>query len=219
MKNKKYKLKKGIFITFEGPERSGKSTHSRLLANFLKSEGYDILYTREPGGTELGDNIRKLLLHSREIEISPLAEALLFEASRAELVRNVIKPALLKKKIVISDRFSDATLVYQGYAGKVPIKDIKALDKIAVNGVNPLLTVLLDIDLKRGVKKICPGERDRMESKKISFHKKVREGYLRLAEHNKKRIKIIRTKSTIDDTFREVKKEVMDVVRRYKRTG
>lgn len=215
----KKSLKKGIFITFEGPEGCGKSTHSRLTANLLKKDGYDVVYTREPGGTDLGDKIRDVLLNPKEIDIPPLVETLLFEASRAELVKKVIKPALMKKKIVISDRFNDATLVYQGYAGNVPIKDIKKAEAISTKGIKPDLTILLDIDAKEGLNKIRSHKKDRMESKKLSFHRLVRRGYLDLAKRNKGRIKVIKTKTRINATFGAVKKEVLNVVRRYKRTG
>ena len=212
-------LKKGLFITFEGPEGCGKSTQSRLIAKFLKKEGYNVLYTREPGGTPVGDRIRDVLLNAKSIKISPLTETLLFEASRAELIDEVIKPALRKKQIVISDRFNDATLVYQGYAGGIPLKDIEKIESASMKGVKPDLTVILDISAKEGLGKIHHGKKDRMESKKLSFHNRVRRGYLDIARRNKKRIKVIKTKRTIDKTFEEVKLEVMNVIRRYKRAG
>ena len=212
-------LKKGIFITFEGPERSGKSTHSRLTARFLKKEGYNVVYTREPGGTPLGDQIRKVLLHSKKAKIAPIVETLLFEASRSELIKEVIAPALRKKKIVISDRFSDATLVYQGYAGSVPLSEIKKIETVSMKGIKPDLTVLLDIDARAGLKKIRRGTKDRMESKGLLFHRKVRAGYLDLARGDKKRIKVIRTKDTIQATFESVKYEVMNALRRHKKRG
>lgn len=212
-------LTRGLFITFEGPEGCGKSTHSVLTADLLKKEGYDVLLTREPGGTPVGDAIRGVLLHSKKIDISPLTETLLFEASRAELVKKVIRPALAEKKIVICDRFSDATLIYQGYAGRVPLKDIKKIGAISARGVKPDLTLLLDIKAEEGLKKIGPDGKDRMESKKLSFHKSVRGGYLDLARKERKRIKVIKTKDTIGATFKEVQEEVMNVVRKYKRPG
>ena len=211
-------LKKGMFITFEGPEGCGKSTHSKLIAGYLKDSGYKILHTREPGGTKLGDRIRDVLLNAKNLKISPLAEVLLFEASRFELIEEVIKPALKKGKIVISDRFNDATVVYQGYAGNVPLKNIKQIESISLQKCTPDLTILLDISAKNGLMKIHPGKRDRMESKKISFHKKVRSGYLDLARKNKKRIKVIKTQKTKEATFTMVKEEVMNAIRRYKRT-
>ncbi|NQU95985.1 MAG: dTMP kinase [Candidatus Omnitrophica bacterium] len=212
-------LKKGIFITFEGPEGCGKSTHSKLAANLLKKEGYDVVYTREPGGTRLGDRIRETLLNLKKIDIPPLVEMLLFEASRAALVKKVIKPALLKKKIVISDRFNDATHVYQGYAGNIPLKDIYKVETACLGGIKPDLTIILDIDAKTGLNKTRRSKRDRMESKKLSFHKKVRKGYLGIARRDKKRVKVVRTKKTKHETFEKVKHEVLNVIRRYKRTG
>ncbi|MBN1353144.1 MAG: dTMP kinase [Candidatus Omnitrophica bacterium] len=213
------KLKRGLFITFEGPEGSGKSTHSRLIKDFLSREGYEVIYTREPGGTGVGDKIRSVLLNSKRTKISALAETLLFEASRAELVKEVIRPALKKRKIVISDRFNDATLAYQGYAGHIPLGDIKAVERVSMQGVKPDLTIILDINAKAGLGKIKRGKRDRMESKKLSFHEKVRLGYIALAKADKKRIKLIKTRTRKSDTFEDVKCEVMNVVRRYKRTG
>lgn len=217
MQTPKKRLKKGLFITFEGPEGCGKSTHSGLAARLLKRKGYDVLHTREPGGTRVGDGIRRILLDSKGLCISPLTEMLLFEASRAQLIKNIIKPALKKNKIVLCDRFNDATLVYQGYAGKVPLKEIKKVEEVSMGGVKPDLTILLDIDVKLGLAKIR--KMDRMESKKISFHKKVRKGYLDLARREKRRIKLVKTKEKIEDTFKAVEKEVMNVVRRYKRAG
>jgi len=212
-------LKKGIFITFEGPEGCGKSTHSKLAAEFLRKEGYEVVHTREPGGTRVGRKIRDLLLNFKNIEISPLTELLLFEASRAELVREVIKPALLKKKIVISDRFNDATFVYQGYAGRVPLGEIRKIESVSMGRLKPDLTVLLDIKAKDGLKKIRSFLRDRMESKELAFHESVRRGYLKLARTEKKRIKVIKTRDTVQKTFEAVRPEVMNVVRRYKRAG
>lgn len=215
----KKSLRKGIFITFEGPEGCGKSTHSKLAAGLLRKEGFCVVHTREPGGTGVGKRIRDILLNFKNITISPLTELLLFEASRAELIREVIKPALAKKQIVISDRFNDATLVYQGYAGGVPLREIKRIESVSIGKIKPDLTVLLDIKAEEGLKKIGIFLRDRMESKRIAFHKKVRKGYLDLARRSKRRIKVIRTKDNVDATFKDVKKEVLNVVRRYKRPG
>ncbi len=215
----KKSLRKGIFITFEGPEGCGKSTHSKLTADFLRKQGYKVVYTREPGGTRLGDKIRDVVLNSKKIDISPLTEMLLFEASRAELVKEIIKPALLGKKIVISDRFNAATLVYQGYAGGVSLRDIKGVESISIKGIKPDLTIVLDIGAEEGLKKIHRGKKDRMESKKLSFHRKVRKGYLDLAGQSRKTIKVIKTRKTKFETFGEVKQEVMNVIRRYKGRG
>ena len=212
-------LRKGIFITFEGPEGCGKSTHSKLAAKFLKKEGYDVVYTREPGGTDLGDKIREVLLNLKKIDIPPITEMLLFEASRAALVKKVIGPALLKNKIVISDRFNDATHVYQGYAGNISLSSIRKVEAVCLGGIKPDLTVILDIDAKVGLGKTRVGKRDRMESKKLSFHKRVRRGYLSIAMLDRKRVKVVKTKKTKPETFKEVRREVLNVIRRYKRAG
>ncbi len=208
-------LKKGLFITFEGPEASGKSTHSRLMYDLLKERGYDALYTREPGGTRVGEEIRKVLLSAKHLDIPPLTETLLFEASRAALIDKVIAPAIRKKKIVITDRFNDATIVYQGYAGGVPLADIMKIESVSIKNTKPDLTVLLDIDHKTGLAKIKDHRKDRMESKSLSFHKNVRKGYLLLAKKNKKRVKVVKTKNRVEDTFNEVKKEVFNVIRKF----
>jgi dTMP kinase len=215
----KKSLKKGIFITFEGPEGSGKSTHSKLTAAFLKKEGYRVVYTREPGGTRVGDKIRNIVLNLKKIDISPVTETLLFEASRAELVREVIVPGLLAKNIVISDRFNAATLVYQGYAGGIRLKEIKRIESVSIKGVKPDLTVILDINAKAGLRKIHHEKRDRIESKKLSFHEKVRAGYIDLARRNRKTTKVIRIRKEKSDTFKKVIEEVMNVIRSYENTG
>jgi dTMP kinase len=204
----KANLKKGIFITFEGIEGCGKSTHSKLLSNYLKDRGYSCIHTREPGGTNLGEEIRVTLLKSKNIDISDLAELFLFEACRAQLVKDVITPALNKKKIVICDRFSDATLSYQGYGGNVDIKMIKALNKAATEGLSPDITLLLDIDTAKGLRRAGRKGVDRMELKGMAYHKKVRSGYLKLARIDPKRIKVIKVNGTIDRVQAIIRKEV-----------
>lgn len=209
----KKNLKRGIFITFEGAEGCGKSTQSKLLYDSLKAAGYACIYTREPGGTSLGEKIRELILHSDGINISDLSELFLFEASRAQIVKEVIAPALKAKKIVICDRFSDATFSYQGYGGKVPIEIIKILDHVATAGLKPDLTILLDLDTPTGLKRARrKGAADRMERKDIAYHNRVRAGYLDLARRYHKRIKVIRASGTIETTRRAVAAEAERVV-------
>jgi len=215
----KQKLKKGIFITFEGPEGCGKSTHSKLACEYLKNKGYDCVYTREPGGTKLGERIRQVLLHSDGIEISDLAELFLFEAARSQIVAELIKPSLAKKKIVICDRFSDATFSYQGYGGKIPMEEIKVLDRVATASLKPDATILLDIDTETGLKRAKPKGADRMEAKDVAYHKRVRSGYLKLARADPSRIKVIKVTGPIDDTQEQVRREVDLVIQRYKRPG
>ena len=211
-------LKKGIFITFEGPEGSGKSTQSRLVYNRLK-RSYNCIHTREPGGTKLGERIRGVLLHSDGVKISDLAEVFLFEAARSQIVREVIRPALRQKKIVICDRFSDATFAYQGYGGKLPLGSIRKLDSIATEGLKPDLTILLDIDTVTGLRRAKKKGVDRMERKELAYHRRVRAGYLKRAKAEPGRIKVVRVTDGIEKVQAEVRREVERVIQRYKRTG
>lgn len=205
-------LNKGLLITFEGVEGCGKSTHSKLLFDYLKKAGFSCVYTREPGGTKLGEAVRKILLDSDSIQISDLTELFLFEACRAQIVREVIKPALDKNSIVICDRFSDATICYQGYGGKIDLKTIKTLDRISTDGLIPDLTVLLDIDTMEGLRRARKKGIDRMESKTIAYHKRVRAGYLKLAKENPKRIKVVEMKGPIGRVQEIIRKEARRVV-------
>lgn len=211
-------LKQGIFITFEGIEGCGKSTQSGLLFEYLKKIWPNSVYTREPGGTKLGEAVRRVLLNSDSMRISDLAELFLFEACRAEIVKEIIKPALDKNSIVISDRFSDATVSYQGYGGRVDLAAIKTLDRIATNGVAPDLTILLDIDTLEGLKRARKKGADRMESKDIAYHKRVRAGYLKLAKENPKRIKVIKADQAINEVQARIREEAKIVLREFKRS-
>ena len=210
-------LKRGIFITFEGVEGCGKSTHSRLLCEYLKKVGYRTMHTREPGGTKLGEAVRRVLLNSSGIEISDMSELFLFEACRAEIVKEIIKPALDKGFIVISDRFSDATFCYQGYGGRVDLKSIKTLDRVATAGLLPDLTVLLDIDTVEGLRRARKKGIDRMEKKDLSYHKRVRAGYLKLSRQCPGRIKKVEVYGPIPEVQAKIRDEVDIVLRKFKR--
>jgi len=212
-------LKKGIFITFEGPEGCGKSTQSKLLFGYLKKRSYNCIHTREPGGTGLGERIRGVLLHSDGVAISDLAELYLFEAARSQIVREVIAPALAHRKVVICDRFSDATFCYQGYGGKVPLKTIEDLDRIATGGLRPDLTILLDLDALTGLKRARKKGVDRMERKGLAYHKRVRAGYLKRAGQEPKRVRVIKVADGIADTQEAVRREAERVIRRYSSSG
>ena len=210
-------ISRGIFITFEGVEGCGKSTHSKLLFEYLKNSGYRVLHTREPGGTKLGEAVRRVLLDSPKILISDMAELFLFEACRAQIVKEIIMPALGKDLIVISDRFSDATFSYQGYGGRVDLKSIKTLDKIATAGVIPDLTMLLDIDTLEGLRRARKKGIDRMEKKDISYHKRVRAGYLKLSKQCPGRIRRVEVSGKIPEVQAKIRHEVDIVLRKFKR--
>ena len=184
-------MSRGKFITIEGPEGSGKSTHSRLLCLYLKRNGYKVLHTREPGGTEIGEAIRRILLDKKNKDISDACELFLFLAARAQIVEEVIKPALAKGYTVVCDRFHDATVAYQGYGAGLDLKLIVSAGRLATGSLRPDLTILLDVETKVGLKRA--GMKDRMEIKSVRFHKKVREGYLEVAKKEPGRVKVIRT--------------------------
>ncbi len=204
------KNKRNLFIVFEGPEGSGKTTQAKLLYNYLKKK-YDVILTREPGGTQLAEKIRKIIL-STKIKISPLAELLLYEASRAQHISEVILPSLNKNKIVISDRFADASVVYQGYARGLGIKLVEDLNKIVTKDVIPDVTFILDIDPKKGLERVKSraGNFDRLEKENLEFHKKIREGYLKLAK-NKKNYFVI---NVGNKTHQEVHLSILEILKR-----
>ncbi|MEL7562031.1 dTMP kinase [Dehalogenimonas sp. 4OHTPN] len=170
-----------LFITFEGGEGSGKSTQAGLLAKRLEAQGVSVLLTCEPGGTELGDRISNLLKWGDGISISPIAELMLFNASRAELVSRVIKPALDAGQVVVSDRFADSSLVYQGYGRGLPLASVRAASSIAAQGLIPDITFLLDVPTEHGFARKGSAKTDRIEQEHADFHRRVRDGYLAAA--------------------------------------
>jgi dTMP kinase len=206
------KKNKGIFITIEGGEGSGKTTQSRLLKEYLEKLGRKVLLTREPGGTLFAESIRKILL-SPDARPVPLSELFLYEAARAQHMDEFVIPALKVGKVVICDRFTDATVAYQGYGRKLDIKLINQLNKEATFGILPNLTIYLDIDPKKGLNKAkfldkesYGTDGDRIERESVVFHNNVRKGYLSQAKKHHKRIKVIKTQSTPLKTHMLIKK-------------
>ena len=212
----KKSMKRGVFITFEGPEGCGKSTHSRLFCDYLRKLSIRFIHTREPGGTKTGEQIRRILLHSGSMDISDLAELFLFEASRSQLVAEVVRPALADRNIVICDRFSDATMSYQGYGGRVSLAAIRALNRIATGGLKPDLTILLDIDTAEGLRRAREKGIDRMERKDIDYHRRVRAGYLKIAKDDPRRVKVVRVNHSIEKTQALVRSKVEPLIKKYR---
>lgn len=181
-----------MFITLEGPEGSGKSSQLPELAEFLRGQGWDVLTTREPGGTPIGDQIREVLMRLDNQELHPRTEILLFLASRAQLVEQVIKPALREGKLVISDRFGDSTLAYQGYGHGLDLDTLRTMLDFATDQLKPELTLLLDVDVEIGLqRKRKEDEWNRLDAYELAFHQRVREGYHHLCQQEPERWRVI----------------------------
>ena len=181
-----------MFITLEGPEGSGKTLQLPKLADYLRQSGYDVLTTREPGGTYIGEQIRTVLHNLENKEMHPRTEILLFQASRAQLVEQVIRPHLNKGGIVVSDRYADSTLAYQGYGHQIGIESLMALVSFATGGLKPDLTILLDVDVEIGLRrKELKGEWNRLDAYNLEFHQRVRQGYLQLVRAEPERWEVI----------------------------
>lgn len=207
----------GFLVSFEGGDGCGKSTQIKLFTEFLKRENIDFLCTREPGGTDVGEEIREILLHSKG-KMSAETEFLLFSASRSKIVEDVIKPALKEGKVVVLDRYYDSSYTYQGYAGDLKVKDLENITEFAIKGTVPNLTFLLDLSYEDAMKRKNKDEKlkdlDRIESKGKEYHNKVRQGYLLLAKKNKKRIVVIDANQSVE----KIEKQIQDVFqKRYKK--
>lgn len=199
-------MKKGIFITFEGPEGSGKSTQLRLLADRLKKRGVPVLTTGEPGGSHLGKKLRQLLLHSR-VKPSPEAELFLFLADRADHVSAILRPALERGWVVLCDRYIDSTLAYQGGGRGLSLARLKRLNREATGGLQPDLTILLDLPVETGLAragKRSKGKIDRMEREELKFHRAVRSAFLRLAKEEHKRFRLLDARRDPEAIHREI---------------
>ncbi len=212
---------KGIFITFEGIEGSGKSTQIVLLANHLTALGKTVSLTREPGGTDIGDQVRKILLDPANKALTPKAELLLYAAARAQHLEELVLPELEAGNIVLCDRFSDATLAYQGYGRGLDEAMIRALDRAATAGLRPDLTILLDIDAAAGLARARGRNRSRgletearFENEELAFHERVRQGYLVLARAEPGRFRVVNAAKTPDEIQNVIRKIADDVLKR-----
>ena len=202
---------KGKFITFEGSEGSGKSTQAGLVVEYLTAKKLPVLLLREPGGVKISEAIRQLLLDVKNTGMGDECETLLYMAARAQLVKEVLVPAIKSGKIVICDRFLDSTIAYQGFGNGVDVSIIKQLGDFATSNIQPDLTLLFDIDVEKGLSR-TNAKKDRIELRSIDYHKRVREGYLTIARENPKRVKVIAVDGDKEQIFKRVKTYIDAVV-------
>jgi dTMP kinase len=197
-----------MFITLEGPEGSGKTTQIPLLADFLRKRGLDVLTTREPGGTSIGEQVRTILHNLENKEMQPRTEILLFQASRAQLVEQVIRPHLKIGGIVLSDRYADSTLAYQGYGHQIDIESLRVLLTFATGGLKPDLTILMDVEVEMGLRrKELKGEWNRLDAYDLEFHHRVHQGYLKLVKAEPERWEVVdasQPPAKVQDLLRQV---------------
>jgi dTMP kinase len=195
-----------LFITFEGPDGSGKTTQIELLAERLRALGRDVLITREPGGTSIGDQIRGVLHDIKNVEMTCEAEFLLYSASRAQIVRQVIRPHLAHGGIVLCDRFADSSMAYQGYGRELDLETIRHITQFATGGLIPHLTVYLDLPVEVGIQRkqsahvAQAGEWNRLDQQTLDFHRRVRQGYLKMAQAEPDRWLVVDATQSIPET-------------------
>ena len=199
-----------LFITLEGPDGGGKSSQAQCLAEYLRAENIEVLLTREPGGSPIGDQIRNVIMELENTDMDARTEFLLFSASRAQHIAEVIRPNLENDLTVISDRFFDSSLAYQGYGQRLPLDTLKAITNFATSGLTPDLTLLLDLPVEEGLRRReADGNWNRMDAYDIDFHRRVRRGYLELAAESPERWVILNAEQSFDALQDEVRHTVM----------
>ncbi|WP_077369400.1 dTMP kinase [Anaerosalibacter sp. Marseille-P3206] len=204
----------GIFITLEGPDGSGKSTVVEQLSQYLKNSNIEYIFTREPGGTEIGEDIRDIILDNNNTNMSPRTEALLYAASRSQHVHEKIKPALQAGKVVLCERFVLSSLVYQGIGRGLGIVDVKNINDFGIEGVKPDLTLFFDIDPSVSLNRKMVGQDiDRLEMEGINFHKEVYNGYLDLINKYPENVVLIDASKSKEEVFKQVKSEVERILK------
>lgn len=198
-----------MFITLEGPEGSGKTSHIPYLVEYLREKGHVVFPTREPGGTSIGEQIREVIHDLKNVEMHPRAETLLYQAARAQIVEQVIKPRLAEGEVVISDRYYDSTIAYQGYGHQQDLEQVRGLVKYATGGLNPDLTILLDLDVEIGLgRKKKDNEWNRLDAYTVEFHKRVRAGYLEMVKAEPSRWVVVNAEQKWDAVQEELRKVI-----------
>jgi dTMP kinase len=206
-------MQQGLFITIEGTDGSGKTTQIKLMEEYIKAKGYEVVLSREPGGTKVSEMIRDLVLDPANTDISPLTELILYAASRAQHVTQLIKPAVEAGKVVICDRFVDSSYAYQGCGRGVDLKVVADVNRVAIDGMIPDITFFLNIDPEIALKRrINSTGADRIEQEKIDFHKRVYEGYKKMALLYPDRIKTIDANESIDDIFSQITEYLKEII-------
>lgn len=208
-------LTKGIFITFEGPEGCGKSTQVYKVTEALQAKGFEVVATREPGGTAIGQQIREVLLNPDNVSLMHNTEVLMFAADRVQHLEEKIRPALEQKKVVLCDRYVDSTTAYQIGGRSIKNDLIESINKISTEGLMPELTLLFDIPVAEGLKRATQQDSDRFEKELISFHERVREKYLTIAEQDPERIKKIDGLLSIEKVHKEVMRYLEPLLKKY----
>jgi len=214
-------LKPGLFITFEGLDGTGKSTQLRRAVQFLRQCGHRVLVTREPGGTRTGERVRDILLASKTGKLAPLAELTLMYAARAQLLEEVVRPALARGEVVVSDRYNTASFAYQGYGRELGTSTVRAFDRVICGKTQPDLTIILDLDPERALGRALGDTRrtrlDRIEAQGLAFHQRVRAGYLAIARRAPERIKLLRADQPIEDIQHQIRALIDELLTQPKR--
>ncbi len=200
-----------MFITLEGPEGSGKTSHIPYLVEYLREKGYTVFPTREPGGTSISEQIREILHDLKNAEMHPRTETLLYQAARAQIVEQVIRPRLEAGEIVLSDRYYDSTIAYQGYGHQQNLEEVRALVKYATGGLTPDLTILLDLDVEVGLKRKTQNgiEWNRLDAYTVEFHQRVRKGYLEMVKAEPKRWVVVDASQSWDKVQGDLREKIL----------
>lgn len=202
-----------MFITLEGPEGSGKTSHIPYLVEYLREKGHTVFPTREPGGTSIGEQIREVIHDLKNVEMHPRTETLLYQAARAQIVEQVIKPRLADGEIVISDRYYDSTIAYQGYGHQQDLEQVRSLVKYATGGLVPDLTVLLDVDVEEGLKrKKKDNEWNRLDAYTVEFHQRVRKGYHQMVQAEPGRWRVVNAGNAWQSVQDDLRKTIMELI-------
>lgn len=200
-----------MFITFEGSEGSGKTLQISALETYLLEQGYPVFATREPGGTSIGDQIRDILFDLKNTDMQPRTEVLLFQASRAQLVDQIIRPRLAQGQIVLSDRYADSTIAYQGYGYQLDLDLVRSIVKFATGGLKPDLTLFLDVDVEEGLRRRTHGgDVNRLDAYELAFYRRVRQGYMELVSEEPQRWVVIDASGTPDQVQQLIRKAVLE---------